>query len=196
MPTERTESTEVRLLQGGALVPKCTNVARSALTLRKLPQNARNPQKFRVSREETTESVVKILILSGGLRSPSNRVAFAVQSGCVRRPIGLRSPSNRVAFAVRLDRVRCPIRLRPPYDDRTIAFIAQKQWFHRTKSAISSSKSSGFIEQKLYPYPIKPAISSSDRATFSVSSKPARSTPCALRSSSMAMSESQKPSML
>ena len=120
MPTERTESTEVRLLQGGALVPKCTNVARSALTLRKLPQNARNPQKFRVSREETTESVVKILILSGGLRSPS----------------------NRVAFAVRLDCVRCPIRLRPPYDDRTIAFIAQKQWFHRTKSAISSGKSS------------------------------------------------------
>lgn len=26
-----------------------------------------------------------------GLRSPSNRVAFVVQSGCVRRPIGQRS---------------------------------------------------------------------------------------------------------
>ena len=36
------------------------------------------------------------------LRSPSNRIAFAVQSNCVRRPIGLRSPSNRVASAVRL----------------------------------------------------------------------------------------------
>lgn len=29
------------------------------------------------------------------------RIAFAVQSGCVRRPIGLRSVSDRVAFGVR-----------------------------------------------------------------------------------------------
>ena len=29
-----------------------------------------------------------------------NRIAFAVQSDCVRRPIRLRSPSNRVASAV------------------------------------------------------------------------------------------------
>ncbi len=29
-----------------------------------------------------------------------NRVAFAVQSGCVRRPIGLRPPSDQIAFAV------------------------------------------------------------------------------------------------
>ena len=36
------------------------------------------------------------------LRSPSNRVAFAVQSDCVRRPIGLRPPSNKIASAVRL----------------------------------------------------------------------------------------------
>ena len=36
------------------------------------------------------------------LRSPSNRIASAVQSGCVRRPIRLRPPSNRVASAVRL----------------------------------------------------------------------------------------------
>ena len=35
------------------------------------------------------------------LRSPSNRIAFAVQSDCVRRPIRLRPPSNRVASAVR-----------------------------------------------------------------------------------------------
>ena len=31
-------------------------------------------------------------------RSVSDRVAFAVQSGCVRRPIGLRSPSDRIPF--------------------------------------------------------------------------------------------------
>ena len=36
-----------------------------------------------------------------GLRSPSNQIAFAVQSDCVRRPIRLRSPSNQIAFAVR-----------------------------------------------------------------------------------------------
>ena len=51
-----------------------------------------------------------------GLRSPSNRIAFAVQSNCVRRPIGLRSPSNRVASAVQSDCVRRPIGLRPPSD--------------------------------------------------------------------------------
>ena len=31
-------------------------------------------------------------------RSVSDRVASAVQSGCVRRPIGLRSPSDRIPF--------------------------------------------------------------------------------------------------
>ena len=36
------------------------------------------------------------------LRSPSNRIAFAVQSDCVRRPIRLRPPSNQIASAVRL----------------------------------------------------------------------------------------------
>ncbi|EHJ41206.1 hypothetical protein HMPREF0673_00992 [Leyella stercorea DSM 18206] len=36
-------------------------------------------------REETTESVVKILILSGGLRSPLDRIAFAVRTDSVRR---------------------------------------------------------------------------------------------------------------
>ena len=39
-------------------------------------------------------------------RSVSDWVASAVRLGCVRRPIGLRSPSNRVAFAVRSDSVR------------------------------------------------------------------------------------------
>ena len=43
-------------------------------------------------------------------RSPSDRVAFAVRSGCVRCPIGLRPPSNRVAFAVRSDSVRVTMR--------------------------------------------------------------------------------------
>ena len=51
-----------------------------------------------------------------GLRSPSNQIAFAVQSDCVRRPIRLRPPSNRVASAVQSDCVRRPIRLRPPSD--------------------------------------------------------------------------------
>ena len=36
-----------------------------------------------------------------GLRSPSDRIASAVQSDCVRRLIGLRSPSDRVAFGAR-----------------------------------------------------------------------------------------------
>ncbi len=31
-------------------------------------------------------------------RSVSDRVAFAVRLGCVRRPIGLRSPSDRIPF--------------------------------------------------------------------------------------------------
>lgn len=31
-------------------------------------------------------------------RTPPDRVAYAVQSGCVRRPIGLRSVSNRIPF--------------------------------------------------------------------------------------------------
>ena len=71
-----------------------------------LPRNARKPQKFRVRREENTESVVKILILSGGLRSPPDRIAFATQSDCVRHSIGLRSPLDQIAYAVRTDSVR------------------------------------------------------------------------------------------
>ena len=35
------------------------------------------------------------------------RIAFAVQSDCVRRPIRLRPPSNQIASAVRSDCVRC-----------------------------------------------------------------------------------------
>lgn len=31
-------------------------------------------------------------------RSVSDRVAFGVRSGCVRRPIGLRSVSDRIPF--------------------------------------------------------------------------------------------------
>ena len=36
-----------------------------------------------------------------------DRIAFAVRSDCVRRPIGLRSPSDQIAFAIRSDCVRC-----------------------------------------------------------------------------------------
>ena len=43
-------------------------------------------------------------------RSVSNRVAFGVQSDCVRCPIGLRSVSNRVAFGVQSDCVRCTMK--------------------------------------------------------------------------------------
>jgi hypothetical protein len=45
-----------------------------------------------------------------------DRIAFAVQSDCVRRPIRLRPPSNQIASAVRLDCVRRPIGLRSPPD--------------------------------------------------------------------------------
>ena len=44
------------------------------------------------------------------------RIAFAVRSDCVCRPIRLRPPSDWIAFAVRSDCVRRPIRLRPPSD--------------------------------------------------------------------------------
>ena len=43
-----------------------------------------------------------------GYRSPSDRIASAVQSDCVRRPIGFRPPPNRIASAVRPDCVRRP----------------------------------------------------------------------------------------
>ena len=45
-----------------------------------------------------------------------DRIAFAVRSDCVRRPIRLRPPSDQIAFAVRSDCVRHPIRLRSPSD--------------------------------------------------------------------------------
>lgn len=51
--------------------------------------------------------------------SPIKPIAFAVQSDCVRRPIGLRPPSDQIASAVRSDCVRCPIRLRPLSDGYT-----------------------------------------------------------------------------
>ena len=43
-----------------------------------------------------------------------DRIAFAVQSDCVRRPIGLRPPPDQIASAVQSDCVRRPIRLRSP----------------------------------------------------------------------------------
>ena len=43
------------------------------------------------------------------LRPPSDRIPSAVQSVCVRRPIGFRSPSDRIPFAVRSDSVRRPM---------------------------------------------------------------------------------------
>ena len=48
--------------------------------------------------------------------SPIKPIASAVQSDCVRRPVGLRPPSDQIASAVQSDCVRCPIRLRPLSD--------------------------------------------------------------------------------
>ena len=45
-----------------------------------------------------------------------DRIASAVRSDCVRRPIRLRPPSDQIAFAVQSDCVRHPIRLRSPSD--------------------------------------------------------------------------------
>ena len=38
-------------------------------------------------------------------RPPSNQIAFAIQSVCVRRPIRLRSPSNQIAFGERCQNI-------------------------------------------------------------------------------------------
>ena len=43
------------------------------------------------------------------LRSPSNRIPFAVRSDCVRRPIGFRPPSGWIPSAVQSDSVRRPM---------------------------------------------------------------------------------------
>lgn len=40
------------------------------------------------------------------LRSPPNRIAFAVQSDCVRSPIRLRSPSDQIAFGARWGKIK------------------------------------------------------------------------------------------
>ncbi len=42
----------------------------------------------------------RLLESSIGLRPPSNRIAFAARSDCVRRPIRLRSPSGQIASAI------------------------------------------------------------------------------------------------
>ncbi len=50
------------------------------------------------------------------LRSPSDRIPFAVRSDSVRRPIRFRPPPDRIASAARLVSVRRPIRFRPLHD--------------------------------------------------------------------------------
>ena len=55
--------------------------------------------------------------------------AFAVQSDCVRRPIGLRSPSDQIAFAVQSDCVRRPIRRRSLADDFRLGFARYEYGF-------------------------------------------------------------------
>ena len=70
-----------------------------------------------------------------------DRIAFAVQSDCVRRPIRLRPPSDRIAFVVRLDCVRRPIRLRSPSDQ--IAF-AVYSYNHRMYTISTKSYSNTY----------------------------------------------------
>ena len=81
-----------------------------------------------------------------------NRIAFAVQSDCVRRPIRLRSPSNQIASAVQSDCVRRPIRLRPP--SNRVASAVQS-YNHRMytlsiKSDSNTQKGMAFIEPCLF----------------------------------------------
>ena len=63
-------------------------------------------------------------VFSDAAAQLSRRIAFAVRSDCVRRPIRLRSVSDQIAFGVRLDRVRRPIGLRSVPDQ--IAFAARR----------------------------------------------------------------------
>ena len=53
-----------------------------------------------------------------------DRIASAVRSDCVRRPIRLRSPPDQIASAVRSDCVRRPIRLRSPSDQIAFAIYS------------------------------------------------------------------------
>ena len=53
-----------------------------------------------------------------------DRIASAVRSDCVRRPIRLRPPSDQIAFAARSDCVRHPIRLRSPPDQIAFAIYS------------------------------------------------------------------------
>ena len=52
----------------------------------------------------------------------SRRIAFAVRSDCVRRPIGLRSVSDWIAFGVRSDCVRRPMTRRELFSLLQLAF--------------------------------------------------------------------------
>ena len=47
-------------------------------------------------------------VFSDATAKLSRRIAFAVRSDCVRRPIRFRSVSDWIAFGVRSDCVRCP----------------------------------------------------------------------------------------
>ena len=53
-----------------------------------------------------------------------DRIASAVRSDCVHRPIRLRSPPDQIASAARSDCVRHPIRLRPPSDQIAFAIYS------------------------------------------------------------------------
>ena len=64
-------------------------------------------------------------------------VCYAFVTVRVRRPIGLRSPSDRIASAVRSDCVRCPIRLRSVPDEKSRGvslIVAEVSGLRSTKS--------------------------------------------------------------
>ena len=55
----------------------------------------------------------------------NRRIPYAVQSDCVRCPIGFRSPPNQIPYAARSDSVRRPIGFRTLSDDLTTAATQQ-----------------------------------------------------------------------
>ena len=69
----------------------------------------------------------------GRSRPPSDRIASAARSDCVRRPIRFRPPPDRIPSAVQSDSVRRPIGSRSVHDERTWAFASLKTCVYHAK---------------------------------------------------------------
>ena len=63
--------------------------------------------------------------------------ACDMSSDTERNPHRHRSPSDWIAYAVRSDCVRRPIRLRPPSDDFCLGFVRRKYGFYVQKPCLS-----------------------------------------------------------